>query len=88
MAVMLLVEQVHRFVESVTIETAACITNNGEKPRPSVPPGKRSEVTKRAQRCFLHNVLRVVIVAHEPSRQTIASIEMWQNDFVEFLAGH
>lgn len=88
MAVMLLVEQVHRFVESVTIETAACITNNGEKPRPSVPPGKRPEVTKRAQRCFLHNVLRVVIVAHEPSRQTIASIEMWQNDFVEFLAGH
>ena len=88
MAVMLFVEQVHWFVESMTIQTAACITNNGEEPRPTISPGKRSEIAERTQGCFLHDVLRVVLVSYEPSRQTIASIEVWQNDFVESVARH
>ena len=52
---------------------------SSDQPCPAVFAPKTVEKSERAQCSFLHNVLRILIVAHKESRQVVSRVEMRQN---------
>src|SRR6185295_15243356 len=84
-AVLLLIERVGEGDEVGHLPAATGVANDSEEPCARVSARERPEVSQRAQRRFLHGILGVVLISHEPACQTIGGIEMGQNDLVETL---
>src|SRR5262249_28598569 len=59
------------------------VANDLEEPGAPVSAGKRPKVPQGPQRRVLHDIFRIVLVAHEPSCQPIRRIEMRKHDVVE-----
>ena len=80
---MLLVEAVSYGMDAVAVPAPARVANDLEEPRTPVAAGKRAEISKRAERCFLHRVFRIVAVSHEPARKATCGVKVRNDDFVE-----
>jgi hypothetical protein len=70
------VKRVHACVDAGAAPAAARIANNPEEPGPCVSAGEGMKVAKGSQRRLLHNIVRIVVIPHQPARQPIRSIKM------------
>ena len=57
------------------------IAHDREQPRAGIAAAEPVGILMRSQVRLLHHVLRVFPAAHQPSRQVIGGIEMWQKEF-------
>src|SRR4029077_1481641 len=48
--------------------------------------GKCPKIAKSLQRRLLHDIFRIVLIAHQPARQPMSGVEVGQDDSVEVLA--
>jgi hypothetical protein len=64
-------------VGAMTLEGGkGSVAYNAQKPGAAVAPAKALVETKGAQRRLLHNILGVVLIAHEKARETEGGIEV------------
>ena len=63
----------------------AGIAHRGEQPRARVHAVKAIKKFKRAQRCLLHHILGIMLVARQPAGQIIRRIKMRQYGLFETL---
>src|SRR5262249_42303 len=68
------------FIRTIALEGGeGSVAYDAQKPGPAVFAAKTSEKSKRAQRSLLHNVFRVLIVAHKKAREVVTCVEMRQD---------
>ena len=79
------VKQIRACADVVTVPAAAGIANNPEEPRLCVPPFEGMEVAKGPQRRLLHDIFRIVLVSHQPSREPVRRFEVRQDDDIKAL---
>ena len=82
-AVVLFVKQIGQRVRAPAIPVPGGVPNDAEEPGAAITTRESPKVSKRAQRRFLHNVLGVLVVSHEPARQTMRGVEMGQHHLVK-----
>ena len=80
---LLFIEGVGQRIEPAAVPSRTGVVNNSEEPGPAISAGKCPKIAKGPERCLLHDVFRIVLVPHQPARQTMSSVEMGQNDRVE-----
>jgi len=54
----------------------AGISHNRQQPGATIPAVKTSEEFEGAHECFLRQVFRVRVIAHEPARQIVRGIQV------------
>ena len=59
------------------------VAHDRENPRARIAAAKSARKPERAQVGLLHDVLRVVVVTHQPSREVVRSIHMREERAVE-----
>lgn len=62
------------------------VTDDAKEPRAAVAADEGAEVLERPEESVLHDVFCIGVVTDQPSRQSMAGVEMWQNEPVEVLA--
>jgi hypothetical protein len=72
-AVLLFIERVGYYAAAVTAPAGGGVTNDSEEPGTAGSASKRTEVSKRPQRRFLHDVLRILVIPHQPARQPVGA---------------
>jgi hypothetical protein len=70
----LFIERVGLCLHVVTVSAKAGVANDPEEPGTSISTGKCPEVSKGAERRFLHDIFRVVLISRQPSRQSIYAV--------------
>jgi hypothetical protein len=83
MAVRLLVEGVGHGQALTAVPAEARVADDTEEPGAPVAAREGGEVSKGAKRCLLHDVVGVVVVAHHPTGQPAAGLEVRHHDGVE-----
>jgi hypothetical protein len=82
-AVLLFIERVGYYAAAVTAPAGARVPNDSEEPGTAGSASKRPEVSKRPQRRFLHDVLRILVIPHQPARQPVGAVEVGEDDFIK-----
>ena len=57
------------------------VAHNRDQPRAGIAAAEPAGILKRSQVGFLHHVLRVFAVAHQPARQVVGGIKMRKQEF-------
>jgi hypothetical protein len=72
-----LIEDDIRLISSAPLAPAqARIPDNGQQPCLGIPPFIPFKEPIRSQRCFLHCILGISVIAHQSARQIVGCIEM------------
>jgi hypothetical protein len=82
-AVLLFIERVGYAMAGVTTPAITRVTNDSEEPGAAASARKCSEVSKRPQRRFLHDVLRILVIPRQPARQPVGGVEVREDDFIK-----
>src|SRR5688572_2407759 len=63
----------------------AGVAHDTKEPGSAVAAGEGPEVAKGAQRRFLHDILGIVLIPHQPASEPMRGVKMRQNDVVKTL---
>jgi len=84
-AVQFFIENDISFLGAAAFESGeGSVADDTQEPGAAVLAAKAFEKSKRAERRFLHNVFRVLVVSQKEPRQAVGCVEMRQNLPLEF----
>ena len=81
--VLLFIEWVGDCLQVAAAPAMRGVANDPQEPGSSISAGKCPKVAKGPQRRFLHDIFRIGVVPHQPTRQTISRIEVGQDHFLK-----
>ena len=75
-------------VVGLAVRAPPCVTavsDDGQQPRALIAPAKTGKIPPRAQIGLLHDVLRIVLIAHEMSRERIRVVDQRNDRLLEAI---